>query len=125
MCSALSCISGYESVGVIISGARRRRADIEEAKSEGAVFDRKGRFRRIDASQLDFGFGLPRARLILRILRDRDGDENADDGNDDHQLDEREALFVFFESSSYVLLSKLHGAWNALCLITLYHSFKD
>jgi hypothetical protein len=38
--------------------------------------------------------GQPGARLDVGVERDRDRGEDADDGDDDHQLDEREAALV-------------------------------
>src|SRR6218665_71643 len=44
--------------------------------------------------QVGLGLTLLGARLELDEVRDRDGGEDADDGHDDHQLDEREATVL-------------------------------
>src|SRR2546429_2255289 len=56
----------------------------------GAV-DRDGRRERTGVS---LGLGDPRARLHADVERDRDGRQDADDRDDDHQLDEGEASLV-------------------------------
>ena len=44
--------------------------------------------------EVDLGFGRFRFQLEAQEVRNCDGRQNADDGDDDHELDQREALLA-------------------------------
>jgi len=55
--------------------------------------------------QVGLSGGIKTPLSICRKLRDGDGRQDADDGNDDHQLDQSETFFPFSELPNHSLTS--------------------
>jgi hypothetical protein len=59
-----------------------------------AVPGEVGLFRRADRGKVHFAFRSLRLQLKADEVRNCDGGQNTDDGDNDHQLDERKALLA-------------------------------
>src|SRR5882724_3616342 len=95
---------GDDRVGAVLDGARggeevgvpvvalRLEAHFARQRREAVLLLEERLLRREDGLEVRLRFALLRPRLELDEVRDRDGREDADDRNDDHQLNQRKAL---------------------------------
>src|SRR4029434_6589342 len=81
---------GVQPVDVAIA-ALRSEADVRHERAVGIALTEVRPLAGADALEVRLRLALLRASLEADEVRNGDGGENADDGDHDHQLDEREA----------------------------------